>query len=101
VDEVESKKHKALAERLARIKKTKYHGDKGVDIRTKNQVIEIEVDPNAFGEAKRQLAGSTKTPYLAVPSSLINKAKEVMKGTRFGVMGPTGKIYKRGKRRTG
>lgn len=95
---MESRKHKALAEKLAKIKGTDYHGDKGVDIRTAEQAIEVEVDSNSLGQAKQQLAGSTKTPYIAVPPEIRKEAIEATEGTRFGVMGPTGKIYKRGRR---
>lgn len=93
---LESRKHKELAEKLANIKGAEYHGDKGVDIRTPDQAIEVEVDPDAFGQAKQQLAGTTKTPYLAVPTVLKNEALKAVEGTRFGVMGPSGQIYKRG-----
>lgn len=94
-----SKKHEDLANRLARIKKTEYHGDKGVDLRTSTQAIEVEVKAETLSEGKRQLAGTTKTPYLAVPSELVKGALEATEGTRIGVMGPSGKIYKQGRRR--
>lgn len=96
---MESKKHKKFAERLARLKNTEYHGDKGIDIRTAEQAIEVEVKAEALGQAKKQLAGSSKTPYIAVPPEIRNVAVEATEGTRFGVMGPTGKIYKRGRRK--
>jgi len=94
---LESRKHKQLAEKLAGIKGTEYHDDKGVDIRTATQAIEVEVDANALGEAKKQLAGTTKTPYIAVPPEIRKEALEETEGTRIGVMGPTAKIYKRGR----
>lgn len=96
---MESRKHKKFAEKLARIKGTEYHGDKGVDIRAVEQAIEVEVKPDALGQAKKQLAGTTKIPYIAVPPEIRNVAIKATEGTRFGVMGPTGKIFKRGRRK--
>lgn len=93
---MESKLHKQIANHLASLKNTEYHSDKGVDIRTNTQAIEVEVDINTFGQASRQLAGTTKTPYLAVPKTLVKPAIEYMEGKRFGVMDQSGKIYKRG-----
>lgn len=95
---MESRKHKQIANKIARIKGSDYHSDKGVDVRTASQAIEIEVDPAAFGHAKKQLAGSTRTPYLAVPKPLVKEALEATSGTRFGVMDENAKIYKRGTR---
>ena len=93
---MESRQHKQIANAIARIKKTEYHDDQGVDIRTKTQAIEVEVDPKAFGHAKQQLAGSTRAPYLAVPSKLVKQALESAQGTRFGVMNQRARIFKRG-----
>jgi len=93
---MESRKHKQIANKIAKIKGSDYHSDKGVDVRTASQAIEIEVDPTAFGHAKQQLAGSTRTPYLAVPKSLVKEALEVTSGTRFGVMDENAKVIKRG-----
>lgn len=94
---MESRQHKQIANKIAQIKGSEYHSDKGVDVRTNTQAIEIEVDPNAFGHAKQQLAGSTRAPYIAVPNKLVGKALEVTKGTRFGVMNERAKIYKTGR----
>ncbi|OGY22958.1 MAG: hypothetical protein A2172_03435 [Candidatus Woykebacteria bacterium RBG_13_40_15] len=96
---VESKQHKQIAIKIAQIKETDYTSDKGVDVRTKTQAIEVEVDPNAFGHAKQQLAASTKTPYIAVPNKLVKQAVDATEGTRFGVMNENAKIVKRGRGR--
>lgn len=96
---MESKRHRKIANKIAEIKGSEYHSDKGVDIRTNTQAIEIEINPDAFGHAKQQLAGSTRTPYLAVPKSLIKKALEATKRTRFGVMDENAKIIKKGVRK--
>lgn len=94
---MESRRHKQIANRIAQIKNTEYHGDKGVDIRTASQAIEVEVDRNAFGHAKQQLAGSTRAPYIAVPNKLVKQAVEATQGTRFGVMNERARIIRRGR----
>lgn len=96
---MESRKHKKIAERIAKAKGVDYNPDKGIDVPTKSQAIEVEVDSSAFSHAKKQLTGTTKTPYLAVPPELVKDALEATKGTRFGVMTPTTRIVKRGIRR--
>lgn len=93
---MESRQHKQIANKIAKIKGSEYHSDKGVDVRTATQAIEIEVDLKAFGHAKKQLAGSTRVPYLAVPKSLVKEALEATSGTRFGVMDENGNVVKRG-----
>lgn len=93
---MESRQHKIIANAIAQIKGTEYHSDKGVDIRTKTQAIEVEIDEKMFGQAKRQLAGSTRASYIAVPNPLVKKALEVVKGTRFGVMNERARIIKLG-----
>ena len=94
---MESRKHKEIATAIARLKGTEYHSDKGVDIRTNKQAIEVEVDKNSLGIAKQQLAGSTRVPYIAVPNKLIKNAVEATEGTRFGVMNERAKIIKTGR----
>jgi hypothetical protein len=94
---LESRKHKEIATAIARIKGTEYRSDKGVDVRTDEQAIEVEIDKNSFGIAKQQLAGSTRTPYIAVPNKLVKEAVEYAKGTRFGVMNERAKIIKTGR----
>lgn len=37
-------KHDRIAKEIAEKKRTVYHSDKGVDIRTSTQAIEVEVD---------------------------------------------------------
>lgn len=43
----------------------------------------------------RQLQGFQKPRYLATTSDMLKKAEEITKGTKVGVMGPTGRIVKR------
>ena len=96
---MESRKHREIAEKIATQKSASYHSDRGVDIRTTEQAIEVEVDSGKFPEAKKQLAGTTKTPYLAVPNNLLSKALDFVDGTRLGVMNENGNIVKRGRKK--
>jgi hypothetical protein len=88
-------KHDRIAKQIAEKKGTAYHSDKGVDIRTATQSIEVEVDPGTFKEGVRQLHGSTKARYLAVPNELVKEAVEYTQGTGVGVMNERGVIKKR------
>ena len=96
---MESRKHKQIAEKLARLKGSEYHSDKGIDIRTKTQAIEVEVFAECLGHAKKQLAGTTRAPYIAVPKEIKKEALESVKGTRFGLMTSSGVIVKRGRKK--
>ena len=89
-------KHDKIAKEIAGKKETVYRSDKGVDVKTPTQAIEVEVDAGKFKEGVRQLQGSTKTRYLAVPNKLVKEAKQYTEGTGVGVMNEHGKIKKRG-----
>lgn len=91
--------HDKIANNLARKFGTEYHSDKGVDLRTATRAIEIESHKEALPHAKQQLAGTTRTPYIAVPKSIVKDALEATRGTRFGVMSDTGRVIKRGSRK--
>ena len=88
-------KHDRIANEIADKKGTVYHSDKGVDIRTPSQAIEVEVDAGKLKEGVRQLQGSTKARYLAVPNALVGEAIEYTDGTGVGVMNEHGRIKKR------
>jgi len=88
-------KHDRIAKEIAEKKGAEYHSDKGVDIRTKTQAIEVEVDAGKFKEGVGQLRGTDKARYLAVPNELIKEAVEYAQGTGVGVMNEHGKIKKR------
>lgn len=91
--------HDKIANSLARKFGTEYHSDKGVDLRTATRAIEVESHKEALSHAKQQLAGTTKTPYIAVPKTIVKDALEATKGSRFGVMSETGRVIKRGSRK--
>jgi len=88
-------KHDRIAKEIAEKKATVYHPDAGVDIRTPKQAIEVEVDAGKLKEGVRQLQGTNKARYLAVPNGLVEEAIEYTQGTGVGVMNEHGKIKKR------
>jgi hypothetical protein len=88
-------KHDRIAKNIAEKKGTEYHSHKGVDVRTPTQAIEVEIDSNKFKEGVRQLQGTNKARYLAVPNDLVKEAIEYTQGTGVGVMNENAKIKKR------
>ncbi len=88
-------KHDRIANEIADRKGTVYHSDRGVDIRTSTQAIEVEVDAGKLKEGVRQLQGSSKARYLAVPNDLVQEAIEYTEGKGVGVMNEHGRIRKR------
>jgi len=88
-------KHDRIAKEIAGKKGEEYHSDKGVDIRTSTQALEVEVDAGKLKEGVRQLQGTNKARYLAVPNDLLKEAIDYTKGTGVGVMNEHGKIKKR------
>ena len=71
-------KHDRIAKEIAEKKGTIYHPDKGVDIRTSTQAIEVEIDANKFKEGVGQLQGTKKARYLAVPNKLVKEGRSVV-----------------------
>ena len=88
-------KHDRIANHIAEKKGAVYHSEEGVDIRTSTQVIEVEVDPAGFKEGVRQLQGSKRARYLAVPNEFVKDAIDYTEGTGVGVMNERGRIKKR------
>jgi hypothetical protein len=88
-------KHDKIAKEIAEKKGAEYHSDKGIDIKTPTQAIEVEVDSEKFKEGVRQLQGTNKARYLAVPNELVKEAKEYTQGKSVGIMNEHGKIRKR------
>ena len=89
-------KHDKIAKEIAEKKGVEYNSDEGIDIKTPTQAIEVEVDLGKLKEGVRQLQGTNKIRYLAVPNELVKEALEYTKDTRVGVMNEHGKIRKRG-----
>jgi hypothetical protein len=88
-------KHDRIAKNIAEKKGVEYNSGKGVDIRTPTQAIEVEVDSNKFKEGVRQLQGTNKARYLAVPNELVKEALEYTQRTGVGVMNEHARIKKR------
>ena len=66
-----------------------------MDVRTATQAIEAEVDPGKKKEGVRQLQGTDRARYLAVPKQLAKDALDYTQGTDVGVMNEHGRIRKR------
>ena len=97
---MESKKHRQISQLLASKLKAKYNPNKGVDIKTKESAIEVEVSKDTINHGIQQLQRSRKSKkYLAVPKELKQEAIKKTKGTGIGVMSSTGKIIKRSRKR--
>ena len=88
-------KHDEIAKRLAEKEGTTYNEGQGPDVQTSKRVIEVATHEGDLQDSMRQLQGFGKPRYLATTSQLLDKAKEITKGTKVGVMGPTGHIAKR------
>lgn len=87
-------KHDRIAKAIAAKKGTEYHKNKGVDIRTPKQVIEVEVKAADLEAGIEQVKRSTKARYIAVPNDLVAEAKEATEGTGIGVMNEHATIKK-------
>jgi len=98
---MESKKHERLANKLAKRLNADYNSSKGVDIKTKDAAIEVEVKRETLEHGISQLKSSRKEKkYLAVPSELIKEAIQKTKGTGIGVMSGSGHIKKRARKKS-
>ena len=87
--------HDKIAKVLAKKKGANYPPSKGADVVTPKEAIEVEVDVAKLSEGMQQLQGYKKQRYLAVPTNLVDAAKERVKHTQVGVMDETGRIRKR------
>jgi glutathione synthase/RimK-type ligase-like ATP-grasp enzyme len=92
-------KHDEIAEKLAKEFGTDYKSHKGIDIITKNRVIEVETKKNSISQGIDQVQNSSKARYLAVNKININAALNATKGTGIGVMSESGKIIKKAGRK--
>jgi len=92
-------KHDEIAKKLAKKFKTEYKSDKGIDLVTRNKVIEVETKKSSLFQGIKQVAKSQKARYLAVNRININNALEATKGTGIGVMSETGRIIKKASRK--
>jgi len=92
-------KHDQIAESLARKFSTEYKSDEGIDVVTRDRVIEVETKTSSLQQGIKQIVHSQKARYLAVNQPNIKNALEVTEGTGIGVMGPSGRIIKKASRK--
>lgn len=92
-------KHDAIAEKLAKKFNTEYKSTKGIDLVTRDRVVEIETKKEGIYQGIKQVEKSSKARYLAVNKINIDNALEATQGTGIGVMGETGKIIKKAGRK--
>lgn len=94
-------KHDQIAERLANKFNTEYKSDIGIDLVTKNRVIEVETKLSGLDQGIGQIEHSSKARYLAVSNSIKRKTLEEVCSTGIGIMNERGKIIKRASRKKG
>ena len=92
-------KHDKISQSLAKQEGVEYNKGEGPDIVTQDRVIEVATHESDLYSSLDQLSAYRKPKYIATTPDLIKKAKEITEDTGIGVMGPTGKIHKRSKRR--
>ena len=92
-------KHDEIAEKLARKFNTEYKSTKGIDLVTRDRVVEIETKKEGIYQGIKQVEKSSKPRYLAVNKININNALEATHGTGIGIMNERGKIIKRASRK--
>lgn len=87
--------HDQIAEKLAKKFRTEYKSDKGIDLVLPDKVIEVETKKAGIKQGIKQIQRSNKARYLAVNKiNIVNAMAETYK-TGIGIIGPTGKIYKK------
>jgi len=91
--------HDQIAEKLAKKFGVEYQKQKGVDIVTKDRVMEVETKKNGIAQGIGQVKRSPKARYLAVNQVNIKNALQATQGTGIGVMQSNGEIVKRAGRK--
>lgn len=92
-------KHDEIANKLAKKFKTEYKSDKGIDLVTKDKVIEVETKKSSLSQGIGQVVKSQKARYLAVNKINVNNALEITKRTGIGIMSEAGRIIKKASRK--
>ncbi len=96
---VESKSHKATANRLAKKHGTPYNKGKGADIKGEKITVEVET-PETVAEGLRQLSGYRNPVYIAgTNQEAVQGALKVTDGTTVGVMDNQGRVIKKSTRK--
>ncbi|HIC92335.1 MAG TPA: hypothetical protein EYP21_09820 [Syntrophaceae bacterium] len=92
-------KHDKIAENLAKRFGSEYKKHKGIDIVTRDRVIEVETTRNGIYQGINQVKRSSKARYIAVNDRNIENALNATKRTGIGVMNEKGKIIKKASRK--
>ncbi len=88
------KSHDQIAEELAKALGTTYNRGKGVDIKKRGIVAEVEATPKTFTDGIRQLRPYKGRRYLVPDTSYTDEAVQRVKNTKIGVMKPNSTIVK-------
>ena len=91
--------HDEIAGKLAKKLGTEYKKHKGIDIVTKDRVVEVETKKNGIYQGIDQVKRSSKARYLAVNKINEKNALNATEGTGIGVMSKTGRIIKKARRK--
>jgi len=91
--------HDQIAENLANKFGTEYKKHNGIDIVTKDRVIEVETTKSGIYQGIKQVKRSSKARYIAVDNRNIQNALDATEGTGIGVMDSKGRIIKRAGRK--
>lgn len=92
-------KHDQISERLAKKEKVEYNKGKGPDVIGQNRVIEVATHESDLYSSIKQVNRYKKPKYLATSTDLVQKALKVTENSGIGVMGPSGKIFKRARKK--
>ena len=92
-------KHNQVAEKIARKLGSEYKSDKGIDVVTTRQAVEIEVKKSTLNQGLNQVLRSDKARYLAVTPDIVQEALKIAQGSGVGVMSSSGRIVKRAGRK--
>ncbi len=88
------KSHDKIAEELAKALETTYNRGKGVDIKKRGIVAEVEPTPETFTDGIRQLRPYKGRRYLVTDPSYTEEAVKRVKNTKIGIMKPNSTIVK-------
>ena len=95
----ETRSHKTTANRLAALYGVEYNQGEGVDIKTPNIAIEVEI-PESVPDAGRQLQGHRGEVYVAgTNQDAVERALDRYSETTIGVMDNQGNVVKPSTRR--
>lgn len=91
--------HDQIAEKIAKKFNTEYKSNKGIDVVTRDRVIEVETKSGSISQGISQVVKSSKARYLAVNKPNINNAIDATQNTGIGVMSQTGRVIKKASRK--